>query len=287
MEANKTKASMFFFALFMLSINSCSAFNITKLLNKESDFSTFNKYLSETKLADQINKRSTITVLAVANDAMGGLSNDDSFTLKSVMSVHVILDYYDKEKLAKLAKNNRSATLTSLFQSSGVAQNQQGFVRVEVVDGEIFFGSASKGAQMNSKLVKSVTAQPYNISVLEVSSIIGVPNINASPAPEKAPAPKKGKSPSPEDEAESPSEDTAESPADDTSDSDSEAPSPSKARDSTPPKPGYEDDLVTADSPSSTPAPAPSKNDARATAAEMGVGVVAMGLVISVLVALF
>ncbi|XP_062021446.1 fasciclin-like arabinogalactan protein 14 [Rosa rugosa] len=207
---------------------------------------------------------------------MGGLSSDDSFTLKSVMSGHVILDYYDKEKLAKLAKNNRSATLTSLFQSSGVAQNQQGFVRVEVVDGEIIFGSASKGAQMNSKLVKSLHHWGF-----------GVPNINASPAPEKAPAPKKGKSTSPEDEAESPSEDTAESPADDTSDSDSEAPSPSKARDSTPPKPGYEDDLVTADSPSSTPAPAPSKNDARATAAEMGVGVVAMGLVISVLVALF
>ncbi|KAL6216879.1 hypothetical protein ACLB2K_010097 [Fragaria x ananassa] len=281
MEGNKTKASMFFVLLSMLSIRSCSAFNITKLLNKESDFSTFNKYLSATKLADEINKQSTITVLALNNDAMGGISSDNSFPLKSVMSVHIILDYFDKEKLAKLAKNNSSTKLTTLFQSSGEPKDQQGFVRVEVVDGEIFFGSESKGAQMNSKLVRSVTAQPYNISVLEVSSIIRVPNINASPAPEKAPA-KKGKSPSLKDEAESPSEDTAESPAGDEKD---EAPSPSKATDSTPPKPGYEDDVITADSPSSTPT-AWDYSDARATAAEMGFRVVAMGLA-SVLVAFF
>ncbi|KAL6215221.1 hypothetical protein ACLB2K_014652 [Fragaria x ananassa] len=282
MEGNKTKASMFFVLLSVLSIRSCSAFNITKLLNKESDFSTFNKYLSATKLADEINKRSTITVLALNNDAMGGISCDNSFALKSVMSVHVILDYFDKEKLAKLAKNNSSTKLTTLFQSLGEAKDQQGFVRVEVVDGEIYFGSASKGAQMNSKLVRSVTAQPYNISVLEVSSIIRVPNINAYPAPEKAPASKKGKSPSPKDQAESPSEDTAEIPAGDEKD---EAPSPSKATDSTPPKPGYEDDVITADSPSSTPT-AWDYSDARATAAEMGFRVVAMGLA-SVLVAFF
>ncbi|KAL6208103.1 hypothetical protein ACLB2K_019055 [Fragaria x ananassa] len=216
MEANQTKASTFCILLFMLW-TSCSAFNITKLLNKESDFSIFNKYLSETKLADQINKQSTITVLAVTNDAMGSsVSSDDSFVLQSVMSVHVILDYYDKEKLAKLAKNNKSVKLTSLFQNSGVIQNQQVFVRVGVVDGEISFGSASKGAQMNSKLVQSVITQPYNIFVLEVSSIIRVPNINASPTLEKAPASKKGKTPSPEDEDDSPFEDTAMSPLDDT-----------------------------------------------------------------------
>ncbi|KAK9946181.1 hypothetical protein M0R45_011656 [Rubus argutus] len=279
METNKTKASMFFFLL-IISSTMCTAFNITKLLDKESDFSSFNQYLSQTKLADQINKRSTITVLVVDNGAIGGLPGDDSFVLKSIMSVHVILDYYDKDKLTKLAKHNRSATLTSLFQTSGLAKNQQGFVRVGADDGEITFGSASKDAQMNSKLVKSVTAQPYNISVLQVSAIIEVPNINASPSPEKAPAPKKGKPPSPSDE------DEADSPADDTSDSDDDAekaPSPSKPKHRTPPKPD-EDDTVTSDSPSSTPAPAPSSS--RASAAEMGFGAVVMGL-ISVLVAFF
>ncbi|XP_050365675.1 fasciclin-like arabinogalactan protein 14 [Argentina anserina] len=281
MEDNRIKGSMFFVLLFMLCLSSTSAFNITNLLNKEPDFSTFNKYLSQTKLADQINKRSTITVLAVANDATGGLPSDDSFVLKSVMSVHIILDYFGREKLAKLPENNRSSTLTTLFQSSGVAQNQQGFVRVKIVDGEIYFGSAAKGAQMYTKLVKSVTAQPYNISVLEVSSIIGVPNINASPAPEIAPAAKKAKSPSPEDRADNPSEDTDDDTLDSDVDSDeeAEASSPSNAKDSTPPKPGYEDDLISADSPSSTPTPAPSKSDARSTAAEMEFGVVAMGLV--------
>ncbi|XP_062023820.1 fasciclin-like arabinogalactan protein 14 [Rosa rugosa] len=284
METNKAKASISFFLLMMLLISSCSAFNITKLLEKEDDFSNFNQQLSQTKIADQINKRSTITVLAVDNSAIGGLGDDSSVT-KAIMSVHVILDYYDKEKLTKHAKTNKSAMLTTLYQTSGLAKNQQGFLRVAADDGEITFGSASKGGQMNSKLVKSVTAQPFNISVLQVSSIIEVPDINANPSPEKAPAPKRGKPPSSSDDADSPSDDDADSPSDDTADSpgddsDSEAPSPSKHH--TPPKP--KDD--TSDSPSSSPAPAPGKSDARATAAEMGVGVVAMGLV-SVLVAFF
>ncbi|KAK9946182.1 hypothetical protein M0R45_011657 [Rubus argutus] len=251
METTKTTASIyFFFILIILSISSCSAFNITKLLGKESDFSTFNKYLSQTKLADQINERSTITVLAVDNGAIGGLPSDDSFVQKSIMSVHVILDYYDKEKLTKLARHNKSATLTSLFQTSGVAQNQQGFIRLS----------------------------PTNISVLQVSSVIEVPNINASPSPDKAPAPKKGKSPSPSDDTRRESRRRHHGLRRGRRD----APSPSKHKYSTPPKPADDDDdddMVTSDSPSSTPAPAPSKSDARAPAAEMGVGVVVMGFV--------
>ncbi|XP_004305605.1 PREDICTED: uncharacterized protein LOC101308896 [Fragaria vesca subsp. vesca] len=280
METNKPKASVsFFLVMMLLSISSCSAFNITKLLEKEDDFSTFNQHLSDTKLADQINKRSTITVLAVDNSAIGGLGDDS--VVKAIMSVHVILDYYDKEKLTKLAKNNKSATLTTLYQTSGLAKNEQGFVRIATDDDGITFGSASKGSQMNSKLVKSVTSQPYNISVLQVSSIIEVPNINADPSPEKAPAPKsrKAKPPSPassDDSADSPSDDTADSPTDDP-DMDDNAPSPAKHH--TPPKPKD----VDSDSPSSSPAPGPAagdgagKSDARANAAEMGVGVVALG----------
>ncbi|KAL6208104.1 hypothetical protein ACLB2K_019056 [Fragaria x ananassa] len=293
METNKPKASVSFFLVMMLfSISYCSAFNITKLLEKEDDFSTFNQHLSDTKLADQINKRSTITVLAVDNSAIGGLGDDS--VVKAIMSIHVILDYYDKEKLTKLAKNNKSTTLTTLYQTSGLAKNEQGFVRIATDDDGITFGSASKGSQMNSKLVKSVTSQPYNISVLQVSSIIEVPNINADPSPKKAPAPKsrKAKPPSPassdgpsDDSADGPSDDTADSPTDDP-DMDDNAPSPAKHH--TPPKPKD----VDSDSPSSSPAPGPAagdgagRSDARATAAEMGVGVVALGLV-SVLVAFF
>ncbi|XP_050365673.1 fasciclin-like arabinogalactan protein 14 [Argentina anserina] len=291
METNKPKASASLFLLMMLSISSCSAFNITKILENEDDFSTFNQHLSETKLADQINKRSTITVLAVDNSAMGGLGDDSSVT-KAIMSVHVILDYYDKEKLTKLAKNNKSATLTTLYQTSGLAKNQQGFVRISTDDDGITFGSASKDSEMNSKLVKSVAAQPYNISVLQVSSIIGVPDINANPSPQTAPPPRKhGKEKSPssssDDAADGPSDDTAGSPDDSTADSPDDSDSdeekaPSPAKHNTPPKPKE----VDSDSPSTSPAPAPGKSDARATAAEMGVGFVAMGLV-SILMAFF
>ncbi|KAF6138453.1 hypothetical protein GIB67_022487 [Kingdonia uniflora] len=90
----------------------------------------------------------------------------------------------------------KSSLLTTLFQSSGVAMNEQGFINVtKTVSGEIEFGSAVKGAPLTSKLVKMVAAQPYNISVLQISSPIvptGIenanPNSTASPPHSASPA---------------------------------------------------------------------------------------------------
>merc|ERR1712226_987473 len=209
-------SSLLFFALFLAFSSAALAFNITMLLDRHPDFSSMNDYLSKTQLDKQINSRNTITVLAVDNKAIAGLSGLNLDEVRKILSVHVVLDYYDVQKLSTLTK--KSTLLTTLFQASGTAMNQQGFVNVSIInEGEIAFGSGVKGSKLESKLVKSVAAQPFNISVLQISSAIVPPGINKEkqkrtkppsalvPLPGKAPTPGKAPAPAGNAPAQSPS----------------------------------------------------------------------------------
>lgn len=187
-----------------------SAFNITYLLNNHPEFSTFNDLLTRTGVATAINSRRTITVLVVDNSGMGPISGKPLSTVKYLLATHVILDYYDVTKLGDLSK--KTALVITLFQSSGVAAGQQGSLNITTGGGDVIFGSAVKGAPHEAKMVKSVAAQPYNISVIQISQPIVVPGLDqtapvspssspkASPAPVATPPPKKakgGKAPTP------------------------------------------------------------------------------------------
>ncbi|XP_015885320.3 fasciclin-like arabinogalactan protein 14 [Ziziphus jujuba] len=177
---------------FLLFISSATAFNITKLLGTFPEFSNLNSLLLQNKLNDEINSRRTITVLAVDNSALSSLSGKPNDLIKKVLSAHVILDYYDVEKLTKAGTSNKTTMLTTLFQASGQAVAQEGFINVGLInEGEIAFGSAVKGANLDSKLVKSVAAQPFNISVLQITKPIAIPGIDssASQSPSSAPVP--------------------------------------------------------------------------------------------------
>ncbi|XP_011034724.1 PREDICTED: fasciclin-like arabinogalactan protein 14 [Populus euphratica] len=184
------------FSSFLL-FNTVRASNITQILSQYPDFSTFSSYLTQTQLAGEINSRQTITVLVVENGNMSPLSGKPNGEIKNVLSEHVILDYYDVAKLQKLQK--KTAMLTTLFQSSGQAKGQQGFLNVTVLgSNSVAFGSAVPGSSLSSNLVKSVSSQPYNISVLQVSNIIvpaGTGNTNSSTSPVPVGPPKTSPTP--------------------------------------------------------------------------------------------
>ncbi|WOL19732.1 fasciclin-like arabinogalactan protein 14 [Canna indica] len=171
-----------------LLLTPAAAHNITRLLSQFPDFSTFNSLLSKSGIADEINRRQTITVLALDNSAASALSSlPDDDTLKQVLAVHVILDYYDNVKIHSLRR--KSTLFTTLFQTTGVAENQMGFLNfTRLADGRLAFGSATHGSSLVATFVKSVSAKPYNISVLQISSAIVPPGINGAPlAPFGAP----------------------------------------------------------------------------------------------------
>ncbi|CAH8362511.1 unnamed protein product [Eruca vesicaria subsp. sativa] len=151
-----------------------NAFNITNILNLNNEFSTFNKLLSQTQLASTINSRKPITVLALSNEVMSSFSDQSPANIKNTLSLHIVLDYIDVTKLKSL-KN--SVILTTLFQSSGQAKGQQGFIKANVMkNGDVLFGSAVHGAILDAKLIDSVTSQPNEISVLHISSYIPIMN---------------------------------------------------------------------------------------------------------------
>ncbi|MCD7459914.1 hypothetical protein HAX54_042295 [Datura stramonium] len=71
-----------------------------------------------------------------------------------VLTVHVLLDYYDVDKMHKLPNNTAKAP--TLFQTTGQASNDEGFLNMtHLGSGSISLGSAVKGATLGSNVVKS------------------------------------------------------------------------------------------------------------------------------------
>lgn len=161
------------------------AYNITRLLEQFPEFELFNRYIAENKLAGDINRRGTVTVLALDDSTLSSISGRSKDSIKAIISTHIILDYLDEKKLMNI--KNDSTTLTTLFQSSGIASYNQGFILAyNAGSRHFYFGSAVKGAPLNSQFVKTIVTQPYHISVLQVSQPIIPPGIDAQspwPAP--------------------------------------------------------------------------------------------------------
>ncbi|KAK4389026.1 Fasciclin-like arabinogalactan protein 14 [Sesamum angolense] len=216
--------------LLISSAATTSAFNVTRMLEQYPEFSEFNGLLSKTGLAAEVNRRRTVTVLALSAGHVGGLSSKTEDVQKRILSNHVVLDYYDTTKLNKL--KNGKAVLTTLYQASGTADDQQGFINViHNKEGHIIFGSAEKGSQMNSQLEGVVVAQPYNISILSISSPIIANGIdgNWTPMPPmSAPSPDAASSPTDDAPASAESPEVTVTDADAPS-SDDTSPNPAEA----------------------------------------------------------
>ncbi|GAB2293136.1 hypothetical protein Dimus_027345 [Dionaea muscipula] len=253
------------FILLSLSLSQpTTSFNITKILCNYSDFSTFNSYLTHSLIVPDINSQGTITVLAVDNSNISPLSGEPADVLKKIMEVHIVLDYYGPEKLKGLP-NNSSLQATTLFQRSGVATNKQGFVNITVSSsGDITFRSTAPGSSSDAKLVKFVTSQPYNVSVLQISTPIipnGIDNTTThSPPPSTPPTPSNqppkssppSKAPSPPSKAPSPPSKAPSPPSKAPSPSDASPPAPE-----TPAPPSREAPTANSPTPSSSSSPSP------------------------------
>ncbi|KAM3397673.1 fasciclin-like arabinogalactan protein 10 [Capsicum galapagoense] len=173
---------IFLFILISVTVT-VKAHNITAILNQFPEYSEFNSYLSQTKLADEINSRQTITVLALPNSAMSAVVGKHPLSvIKNVLSLHVLLDYFDGTKLHKISDGTTLST--TLYQTTGNANGNVGSVNItDLKGGKVGFGSAIPNSPLASTYTKSVKQIQYNISVLEISAPIIAPGILAAPAP--------------------------------------------------------------------------------------------------------
>ncbi|TVU10933.1 hypothetical protein EJB05_44488 [Eragrostis curvula] len=158
-------------------------YNITKILAQYKEFSKFNAMLSATRLANDINRRQTITVLAVDNAGMAALDHYSKQTQRHILSLHVLVDYYGEKKLKK-GGNTASSTL---FMTSGIASESSGYVNITHKSGKVNFQTDdADDSSKPSQYVKSIKEYPYDIAVLQVSSIISSAEAEA-PVPPPAP----------------------------------------------------------------------------------------------------
>ncbi|VAI30980.1 unnamed protein product [Triticum turgidum subsp. durum] len=136
-------------AVLLASPAAAKSYNITKILAAHPEFSKFNAMLSKTRLASDINRRQTITVLALDNSAMAALDHYTLPTVRHILSLHVLVDYYGNKKLKQLSRGATASA--SMFQ-----------------------------------YVKSIKEIPYDISVLEINSVLSSSEAEA-PVPPPAP----------------------------------------------------------------------------------------------------
>ncbi|KAE8693567.1 Fasciclin-like arabinogalactan protein 2 [Hibiscus syriacus] len=164
------RQQLFLILSLFLVFQTSNGHNITRLLAKHPSLSTFNHYLTLTHLAQEINRRTTITVLAIDNAAMSSLlsKNPSIYTMKNILSLHVLLDYFGAKKLHQIT--NGSALAATMFQATGVAPGVSGFVNItDFKGGKVGFGAEDNGGSLDSFFIKSVEELPYNISVIQIS----------------------------------------------------------------------------------------------------------------------
>jgi len=169
--------------LFVLALSATAhAHNITRILAKFPEFSTFNHYLTVTHLAGEINRRTTITVCAVDNAAMSSLlaKHLPLYSLKNVLSLHVLLDYFDAKKLHQIT--NGTALAATLFQATGSAPGSAGFVNITDLKGGKVGFAPENSEQIEAYFVKGVEGIKYNISVIQISKILPS-EVAAAPTP--------------------------------------------------------------------------------------------------------
>ncbi|KAM7265950.1 hypothetical protein ACFE04_003633 [Oxalis oulophora] len=256
-----------------------NAMNINKILSNYPEYGTFSDLLKSTGLSEQINPRQTVTILALDNGAAGGISGYPTSEQKKILSNHVVLDYYDIPKLKAMPK--KSVNLTTLYQTTGDAQDGQGFINCTKLGSGagIVFGSAVKHSQLNSQLVGSVLSNPFNLSVLHVSApIVAEGFVNGPTTSPPAPSP----AASPPKKSKKGHNTTHDSPApspDDTPDSDSPSPSDDSPTSSPP------GDAPDADSPSADSPDDKTKGDADApSSSSMNINSLGLGFTIVAIV---
>lgn len=168
-------------AAFVWGWTAVEAHNITAILGGFPDYSLYNSYLSQTRVADEINARETVTSLVLPNGAMSSLAAKRSLVaIKAALRLLTLLDYFDAQKLHDISGG--TVLSTTLLQTTGVVNGNLGFVNItDLKGGKVGFASAAPGSKFDSLYTKSVKQIPYSISVLEISAPIVYPGLLDSP----------------------------------------------------------------------------------------------------------
>ncbi|XP_037426537.1 fasciclin-like arabinogalactan protein 8 [Triticum dicoccoides] len=153
------------------------AHNITSFLSGHPEYKQYNRYLTETRVCDEINARAGVTVLVLGDGAMSTLVSDagaDLGAIKNALRLHALLDYWDVKKLKALPAGADTLTDTFYQAAGGAATSATGSVKMAKLDGGGFgFASAaSPGDAYDATFAKALKQTQYDFAVLEVTAPI-------------------------------------------------------------------------------------------------------------------
>lgn len=160
--------------------------NVTTLLAAHSDLSAFSRLLVATSVADDLARRSSLTLLAVPNSVLlrpssppsspsGGDLNlraaANPYDLADVLRYHVLLQYLSPADLRQIPPEGK--LFTTLYQTTGRAASNLGDVNLtRAAGGGVTVRAPVPFSPSNASILGFVTALPYNISVFTVDSLI-------------------------------------------------------------------------------------------------------------------
>ncbi|KAF7078499.1 hypothetical protein CFC21_082923 [Triticum aestivum] len=163
-------------------------FDIVKILSGFPEFSDFTCMLVDTGVARSINAQKKVTVLAANNTGLptAALRRLPHPLLGDLLSLHVVLDFLDPEKLdaLRLGRTGKGSKVTTLLPGDElkllrVAGGEKGRITFS------YAGPIGTGPQpLNATLLRVVTAQAFNVMVLQVSGLVlpgMMPATTASP----------------------------------------------------------------------------------------------------------
>ncbi|CAI0421015.1 unnamed protein product [Linum tenue] len=181
--------------LFLAAVGSCSAFNVTQVLGPLRQFSTFSNYLAQVGVVGMMTNLKNVTILAVDNANMGSISGKSREEIKRAMTMHVIPEYYDLDRLRSL--ENGTALIRTIYVLTGLARGKDGMLLVTKrgKGGRISFASAilPRSKPSTVTLLRSVVVPSLNVSIFQVSGVIVSPPPVVSVASEGAGADSAGR----------------------------------------------------------------------------------------------
>ncbi|KAL3678687.1 hypothetical protein R1sor_021643 [Riccia sorocarpa] len=163
-------------------------FNVTTLLDAFPNFTVLNQLLSSTKVADEINSRDSLTLLAVTNDVISAFkSSNPNADVSDILRFHVLLQFLGLDELNTLSPASYTS-VTTLLQTTGRLPGNEGELNIYKLPSGILFG-ASTGTGSNASYVANITRVSYDISILQVDRILVPATFGQASPPAPPPSP--------------------------------------------------------------------------------------------------
>ncbi|XP_021716153.1 fasciclin-like arabinogalactan protein 4 [Chenopodium quinoa] len=163
---------IFIIFFFILPIYS---FNITQILSHYPDLSDFTSLLSNSGISSDLNRRTSLTILAVPNSFLRSssptLPSDSPSTLADVIRYHILLQYLTFSDLRRIQP--AGTLVTTLLQTTGRAPDNLGSLNATFnpSNGGISFHPLNNNS-VSCNILSLLKTVPYNLSIFTVDSLL-------------------------------------------------------------------------------------------------------------------